>query len=105
MFNYVVDRFLAAFYPPALETHQKTVFSYETTSLNMQPSGSMTLLGTQYWVVKKVKNCYQNRRSYGFGNISRKKTNKAGTQVYRRMLIAAMETAGKLVESEEWQKY
>jgi len=50
MFNYVVDRFLAAFYPPALETHQKTVFSYgdhlfEYAAVRVDDPSWYTILG------------------------------------------------------------
>jgi len=101
MFNYVVDRFLAAFYPPALETHQKTVFSYgdhlfEYAAVRVDDPSWYTIL-----VVKKVKNCYQKSPKLWFWNISRKKTNRPAPRFTDGMLIAAMETAGKLVESEE----
>ncbi|HHY43559.1 MAG TPA: DNA topoisomerase III [Coprothermobacter sp.] len=102
MFNYVVDRFLAAFYPPALETHQRTVFSYgdhlfEYAAIRVDDPSWYAILGgkesqdllpqiAEVTVLETAAERRQTRPAPRFTD---------GT------LIAAMETAGKMVESEE----
>jgi len=102
MFNYVVDRFLAAFYPPAFETHQRTVFSYgdhlfEYTAIRVDDPSWYAILGG-----KESQDLLPNIAEVTvLETAAEKRQTRPAPRFTDGTLIAAMETAGKMVESEE----
>jgi DNA topoisomerase-3 len=102
LFDYVVKRFLAAFYPPALETHQKTVLSYgehqfEYNAVRVDDPSWYVILGMKESqpLLPEIDNVIALETG------ADKRQTKPPPRFTDGMLIAAMETAGKMVESEE----
>lgn len=102
LFVYVMKRFLAAFYPPVLETHQKTVLSYgdhlfEYNAVRVDDPAWYEVLGG-----KESQPLLPDIKEVNVLETSAdKRQTKPPARFTDGMLIAAMETAGKLVDSEE----